>query len=110
MGAALVPGRDVPCASWVLELEKGTLSREQLPSSPCGCCASVRAGKGSPFNVLVRLLAPSRSLSQKMACDGAEHLQWDSHWQGGTALVELMGGSCMVPTSWSCGKSGKLHH
>lgn len=76
-------------------------SRERLPSSPRGCCASVRAGKGSPFNVLVWLLVLSRSLSQNRwlvmgqsissgTVTGKEGLHWLNWWRE-VAWCQLLG-------------------
>lgn len=100
----------VPAVRWSWR-KRHCLSRERLLSSLCGCCASVRAGNGSPFNTLMLLLMPSLSLSQnRWLAMGQRIPQWDGHiWKGEAGLVELVEESCVVPTSWSCGKSDKLH-
>ena len=48
----------VPAVCWSWRTGR-CLGRERLLTSLCGCCASVRAGKGSPFNMSMLLLVPS---------------------------------------------------
>lgn len=93
----------VPAVRW--SPRKGhCLSREWLFNSLCGCCASVRAGNRSPFNMLTLLLmlsfpeqtvAMGQRMPSRMGTSGKEGLDWPNWWR-------------KVLTSWSCGKSDKF--
>lgn len=87
----------VPAECW--SCRKGhCLSREQLLSSLCGCRASVRAGNGSPFNMLTLLLMPSLSPSQNRWLTMGQR---DGHiWKGGAGLAELVEESCNFLELW----------